>query len=297
MFLSVFMISKDLKYRLAFLSITGIGPKGMKKIHECFGSYENAWNSKKDEYIKKGFSYNISIEIYKSIQKIDPDKLLSQEISNGVSLLIPEDKDYPFLLKQITAPPPILWCKGNTNILNQTCLSVVGTRKPSPYACGTVKRLISNLPSGITIVSGLALGIDALVHKVALENNLPTVAVLGSGVNCISPLTNLEIGHEIIESNGCIVSELPSNTTAQREFFPRRNRIIAGLSKATLIIEAGIKSGALITASHALDEGRNVLTVPGNILNDNALGSNHLLRLGAIPALDTKDILCSLDIS
>ena len=193
------------------------------------------------------------------------------------------DDDYPPHLREIEYDPPaMLYVRGDAELLQTDALSIVGTRRFSPYGAKVVKEIVSELAgSGLTIVSGLASGIDGLAHGAALDVGLPTLAVFGCGVERIYPPTNAELGRRLLESGGAFVSEFPFGTRPMRGNFPRRNRIIAGLSQGTLVIEAGERSGALITALIAADLGREVMAIPGSVHNTKSKGCHALLRDGA----------------
>lgn len=206
-----------------------------------------------------------------------------------------EDKVYPRLLKEIHKPPEILFARGNLELLNKdNSLAVVGTRKCSEYGKSTTKSIIQDLSLyDIVIVSGLALGIDAVAHRSALENNIPTTAVLGGSVDdsSIYPSINRSLAKRILENNGLIISEYPKGSSTFPSNFLERNRIIAGLSKGTLVIEAPVRSGALSTARHAYEENRSVYAVPGNIDSYISDGTNHLIKQGAMCITSAKDIV------
>ena len=204
--------------------------------------------------------------------------------------LHPQDKLYPFLLKQIQKPPDPLYVSG-TLLEREPCFTVVGTRKPTAYGIETCKYFVSELcRAGFTIVSGLAFGIDAIAHQTALEEHGRTIAVLGSGPDVITPRSNEPLGKQI-EQHGALVSELAPGTDAQKFTFPLRDRIMAGFSVGTLVIEAGYKSGALITARNATEHGRDVFCVPGQIFSLMSQGTNLLIQQGAKLAMTMSDIL------
>lgn len=208
-------------------------------------------------------------------------------------------KEYPPLLREINDPPKKLYVRGALPTPETALLSVVGSRRASSYGSDVLRELISGLAKyPIAIISGLALGIDALAHRTALETGLHTVAVPGSGLgwNVLYPRMHVRLAQEILESGGALISEFPEDFTATPWSFPKRNRIMAGLSHATLIIEAGKKSGTLITARLAMEYNRDVLVVPAPILVAHGVGSNQLLRLGATPITCTEDILEALHI-
>lgn len=203
-----------------------------------------------------------------------------------------KDKNYPLLLKEIYNPPQILYYLGSLKANEQKPLAVVGSRKISPYGEKICKFLIEKLArAGLTIISGLALGVDGLAHQIALENKTKTIAVLGSGLNVIYPPVHKNLAKKIIKANGAVVSEYPPFTQPSKLTFPARNRIIAGLSLGVLVIEAQKKSGALITARLALEQGREVFAVPGSIYNKNSDGCNLLIKMGARPVTKPEDVL------
>jgi DNA processing protein len=205
--------------------------------------------------------------------------------------------EFPALLAEIADPPKELFLAGVLPDENQKLLAVVGSRKYSSYGKDSCEKIIEGLQGfPITIVSGLALGIDSIAHKAALKNDLHTIAVPGSGLDptALYPSTHIRLAEEIVSSGGALLSEYENDFRATPWSFPQRNRIMAGMSHATLIIEANEKSGTLITARLALDYNRNVLVVPGSIFSPTSKGSNELLRHGAEPATSAEDILRTL---
>ncbi len=215
---------------------------------------------------------------------------------NGIVLIGYDDKDYPVLLREISDPPPVLYVKGNPEILNTTSIGIVGTRKPSKYGISAAKYITKGLCSkGITVVSGLAAGIDSVVHFNSLENSGNTVAVLGCGVDGVYPRINRDLA-ERIYSTGAVVSEFPFGTPPVKSNFPKRNRIISGLSAGVAVVEAGRISGSLITARTALSQNRDVFAVPGSIFSDKSRGSNELIKAGAVPLLSVSDIIDSIQV-
>ena len=201
------------------------------------------------------------------------------------------DKDYPELLKQLSDPPPLLYVRGNKALLNQPQLAMVGSRKPSHQGCDNAVRIASELAAaGFTITSGLAQGIDSCSHRGALNVSGNTIAVLGTGVDRIYPLSNRSLYDEIIK-RGAIVSEFYLGSEPRREHFPQRNRIISGLSLGVLVVEAAIKSGSLISARCALEQNREVFAIPGSILNPVSKGCHELIRQGAKLVETAADIV------
>ncbi|MBU1045789.1 DNA-processing protein DprA [Patescibacteria group bacterium] len=205
-----------------------------------------------------------------------------------------DDSLYPLLLKEIIDPPRVLYYKGNLDFGKNPAIAVVGTRRCSDYGKQAAVEIVSKLAqAGLVIVSGMAKGIDAIAHQTALDYNSKTIAVLGTGVDdkSIYPQENLGLSKKIIESNGAVISEYPPNTPGHKSNFPERNRIISGMSKAVLIIEAKEKSGALITARHALRQKKTVFALPGSIYAPNSKGCNRLIKGGAKLVESAEDIL------
>lgn len=206
---------------------------------------------------------------------------------------------YPALLQEIPSPPKDLYVIGELPPENKIWLAVVGTRKFSNYGKEACEKIIEGLKGyDFVIVSGLALGIDSIAHRAAIANNLPTIAIPGSGLDgkVLHPHSHKKLAEDIVNANGALASEFPWDMPAGIHTFPQRNRIIAGISRGTLIIEAPERSGALITANFALDFNRDVFSVPGSIFNENSKGVNKLIKMGAIPVMSADDILDAFDI-
>ena len=201
------------------------------------------------------------------------------------------DERYPPLLKEIPDPPAVLHVLGDTNVLRQPQLAMVGTRKPSPGARqGAEVFARAAVERGLTVTSGLALGVDGLAHAAALDARGRTIAVLGGGVSCLYPRQHAGLAERILAGQGAVISEMPPDTPATARLFPRRNRIISGLSLATLVVEAGEKSGSLITARLAAEQGRDVCVLPGHWQSPQARGSNRLIKQGARPVDCPEDL-------
>lgn len=199
--------------------------------------------------------------------------------------------EYPERLKHIAEPPRQLYCRGDISLLKSECFAVVGTRMITNYGKEAVQRLVPGLARYFTIVSGLALGVDAAAHKVTLEAGGKTIAVLGSGVDYITPESNDRLGLDILKRGGLIVSEHEGRKPAGKHSFPERNRIISGLSRGVLIIEADEKSGSLITARLATEQNRDVFAVPGSIFSPKSIGPNKLIQCGAKTVTAVADII------
>ncbi len=274
--------------------IPNLGPVSITKIMRVYPNLEDLWRDSNTN-IKKNLGNIIADKIFPAIYNINAYKLEEEINSSEIKYITIIDKEYPYLLKQIYDSPIVIYYKGNINAFNnEKYLAVVGPRKISSYGLQIIPYLLNSIAKeNITIVSGLAIGVDSEAHKVAIKNKKNTIAVLGSGIdnNSIYPKQNLGLVQEIIDNNGLIISEYPPGTSPKPQNFPRRNRIISGLCQATLIIEAAERSGSLITAYQALEQNREVLAVPGHILLTNSVGTNKLLQRGARPIVSSEDIL------
>lgn len=278
--------------------IPSIGAVRLKKILIHFKSPEKAWRADKTEFKKAKLEDNVINEIIEARKVIDPDKEFDKLIKEKINIITFKDASYPTRLKEIYDAPPILYIKGEIKPSDRLAIAVVGSRKISSYGKQATSRFVSELAqNGVTIVSGLAYGVDALAHETALQASGRTIAVLGSGLNSqnIYPPTNLKLAEKIAE-NGAVLSEYPFGTPATPQNFPARNRIVSGLSLGIVVIEAAEKSGALITADHALNQNREVFAVPGSIYNPNSAGPNNLIKKGAKLVSNCQDIFEELNL-
>lgn len=210
----------------------------------------------------------------------------------SIQIITIKDQNYPELLKKIYDPPAKLYVSGELRKEEKFPIAVVGTRKISKYGQEATRFFVEALAeAGLTIISGLALGVDGLAHRIALEKKARTIAVLGSGLNVIYPSAHQKLAQEIIKSGGAVISEYPPNAGATKKTFPARNRIVSGLSLGVLVIDAPQKSGALITARTALEQGREVFVVPGRINDFNSEGCNYLIKMGARLVTNPQEII------
>jgi DNA processing protein len=258
-----------------------------------YGDLVNAWEKIDVTFLLQlGFHREKAERVLSYQKRIDLETMAKQMEDLDVRIFCVDDAEYPSRLREIPNPPPFLFVRGPLPILHKA-IGVVGTRGMTDYGRMATEKIVGDLTrNGFTIVSGLALGVDACAHAVALENKGPTVAVLGCGVDCIYPVENSNLAERILRNGGAIVSEHPFGTPALRHHFPLRNRIISGLSKGVLIIEGGVKSGALITARYALEQGREVFAVPNDITKRELGGTNHLIRRGEAKLVEkAEDIL------
>ncbi len=289
---------KNLKYWIGFSFFPQIGSIRFKKIYQYFSSLEEAWQAPLEELKKCGLEEKIAQDFVLKRKTINLDLEWEKLNKEKVKVVTIFDKEYPKLLKEIYNPPFLLYYKGIISEEDKFSLAVVGTRKPSIYGQEVTQYLVSQLSANkITIVSGLALGIDSLAHKTAIKEKGRTVAVLGNGLDRIYPVSNKKLAERIINSFGAIFSEYPLGTPPLKHHFPYRNRIISGLSLGTLVIEAGRESGALITAKYALEQNREVFAVPGNIFHQTSQGTNNLIKLGAKAVTRASDILDELNLN
>jgi DNA processing protein len=209
----------------------------------------------------------------------------------GAVVLVPGDPDYPPFLREIPDPPPVLFCLGNHSLLLRPAAAVVGSRDHSSYGAVACRSLAgAAAEAGVVIVSGMARGLDAVAHTAALDADGATIGVLGNGLGVIYPAANRAL-YDRVANEGLLLSEFPPGERPHAGSFPRRNRLISGLSRVTVVVEAALGSGALITAGAALDQGREVMAVPGNITSPLSAGSNRLIRDGAAPVLEPADLL------
>jgi DNA processing protein len=288
------------KYWVAFSQFTKIGPVRFKKLYNYFPNLGEAWLAPAEDLKKSGLEEEIVGELAARRSTINPDLEWEKLEKEKIKIVTILDKNYPKLLKEIYNPPALLYYKGNLGAISDFTLAVVGTRKVSPYGEQVAAEITKELArNGLAIVSGLALGVDALAHGSALEVNGQTVAVLGSGLagQNIYPVSNRYLANKIVSQGGALLSEFPLGMLPLKHNFPIRNRIISGLSLGTLIIEAGLDSGALITARYALEQNREVFAIPGNIYSPSSIGPNNLIKLGAKLVTEANDILEALNLS
>lgn len=280
------------KEALIALNLFGeIGSIRLKKLLEYFHKPENIFKAPRDKLTK---IFGIGEKIVGNIlafKKEDLDKELALAAKFGLKILTEEDREYPQNLKNIPDPPIVLYVKGELQEEDKISIGIVGSRRASFYGLSSALEFAAGLSrSGFTIISGMARGIDTYAHKGALKNKGRTIAVMGSGFNNIYPPENKELAAQIA-SNGAVISEFPLNTEPFKQNFPRRNRVISGLSLGVLVVEAARNSGALITADFALEQGREVFALPGKIDARTSFGTNGLIKQGAKLVASIEDIL------
>ncbi len=287
----------DLAYWVGFHRISGIGRAKFDRLTSYFGDLSQAWEAGEDHLSAAGLDQRTVQAIIRHRSAIDIDVEMEKLWHAGVNVLIYRDPSYPNRLKEIYDPPPVLYTLG-TMITDEECpLAVVGSRRATNYGKEVTGRLVGDLVRNrITIVSGLARGIDTVAHQTALNSGGKTIAVIAAGLDIIYPPENRSLAEKITQ-NGALVSEYPLGTKPRAEYFPRRNRIMSGLSLGTLVVEAAERSGALITARMALEQDREVFAVPGSILSATSRGSNLLIRDGAKVVLEVEDVLEELNVN
>lgn len=281
--------TKEAVFAHAFNVLPGLGALRLGRILKAAGSFESAWTLDDREMAFKTNDEAL-FAILEPRAKIDPESEWKKLESSGIKAVSSDDKNYSPLLKEIPHPPAILYYYGEFTDI-QPSVAVVGTRRATRYGLETAEALARDLASaGICVVSGLALGIDSRAHRGALDAGGKTIAVLGSGLSHIYPAQNKGLAEKIIEKGGAVISEFPPTYPPDRWTFPQRNRIVAGLSRLVIVVEAPQKSGALITANLALDYNRDVGAVPGEISSVNSLGANALLKNGAAVIRSAEDV-------
>ncbi len=300
-------MEEEKRYWIWFSLIKGLGIKRKKQLLEIYKTPEKIYTLNKNDLLKiKGIGNETINNILDKKIKKDVDKHISYMLKNNINIISIVDKEYPNNLKEIYDFPISLYIKGNKDILNNKNIAIIGCREASDYGKKAAKYFGYNLAKeGINIVSGLAKGVDSYSHIgnlcALMEKSYPQadklikcgkpIAVVGNGLDMVYPAENKKLEKKIIELGGCIISEYPLGTKPSKMSFPARNRIISGISNAVLVIEAKEKSGTLITVDFALEQGRDVFVVPGNINSINSVGTNDLIKQGASLVTNFKEIL------
>lgn len=285
----------DLKYWIAFNCIPGIGRVKFSKLEEYFGSMQSAWQANAAEMKAAGLDAKSISNIVHRRSNINIDEILDQLTRYNITALTWHDEKFPRKLKEIYDVPPVLYVRGNLLPDDEWAVAVVGSRHATIYGKEVTRQIVTDLARNkITIVSGLARGIDTVAHRAALEAGGRTIAVFGCGLDMVYPGENMKLAQSIIE-NGAIISDYPPGTKPKAENFPRRNRIMSGISLGVLAIEAAKNSGALITTDLALEQNREVFAVPGSIMSPLSWGTNKLIQDGAKLVQNVKDVLEELN--
>ena len=287
----------DLKYWLGFNLVKGIGPAKVQALLDHFGSLGSAWEATELQLQKIGLDKRAISTFLKTRRELDLDTEMARIEKANVELLTWQSDKYPSYLQEIPNPPHLLYMHGNIIEADQWAVAVVGTRRLTAYGRQITKDLVAGLMrNNITVVSGLARGIDAIAHKTAVEMNGRTIGVLGSGLDCIYPAEHRELAQTIMNGHGAIISEYGLGIRPEAKNFPPRNRIISGLALGVIVVEAGERSGALITTNFALDQDREVFAVPGNINSPVSKGPNKLIQEGAKLITNVDDVLAELNL-
>jgi len=291
------MAKEDIKYWVGFTLIPGIGHVKFTQLENYFGSLADAWQASSTELKKSGLDRSSVNAVTSWRDRISLEAEVEKLEHYGVRALTWHDADYPSRLKEIYDYPPVLYVRGSLLPEDEWCLAVVGTRRATVYGRQVAEEIVADLArSRITIVSGLARGIDSVAHSAALDNGGRSIAVFGCGLDVVYPAENANLARRIMQQ-GALVSEYPLGTKPRAENFPRRNRIMSGLSLGVLVIEAGETSGAMITARLALEQNREVFAIPGSILSPASRGTNHLIQEGAKLVGNYTDILEELNLT
>ena len=284
-------------YWVGFNFVKGIGAARLRALIQHFGSVETAWNASTEEIRAAGLGPKLTEALNQVRAGVSLELIWERLLDLGIQVLTWEDETYPTRLKEIDQPPPVLYLRGELQPEDEWAVAIVGTRGITAYGRQVTAEITSVLARrGVTVISGLARGVDAEAHKAALGAGGRTLAVLGSGVDQIYPPEHRQLADQIMAS-GALISDYAPGTPPDGVNFPPRNRIISGLSLAVIIVEAGERSGAMITAEFAADQGREVFAVPGNITAPKSVGCNRLIQQGARPLLAPEDVLEELDLA
>jgi len=290
--------SENRKFLIALSHFPKFGAKSLAKLIKHFPDLGNAFSATLPDFLKAGLRENIALEFLDFRRNLCPDRIFERLEKENIRTVTVVDEEYPPLLKEIFDPPLLLFYKGIVSVPEEINFAVVGTRRFTSYGQRISEKLTAELSlNGFTIVSGLALGVDTLAHNAVVGLNKRTLAVLGTGIDSRSlyPPANRYLAEKIVANGGALISEFPLGAEPLAFHFPQRNRVIAGLSIGTLVIEAGEKSGALITARFALEQNREVFAVPGSIFSPVSIGPNNLIKQGAKSVTQIEDILETLD--
>jgi DNA processing protein len=280
--------------RLAWLALTltpGLGPRRILEAMRRLAVASEIFSLPLTAIEGLRFPAGVAQYIFEGKARVAAEREWTRMQEHNVQLVTGGCAAYPERLKEIYDPPPVLWVRGNAGLLGRPSIAIVGTRHPSPYGTGMAEMLARELAArGMLIVSGMARGIDTHAHKGALAAGRPTVAVWGTGVDVIYPKENKKLAEDILATGGAIVSELPLGTFPAPQNFPRRNRILSGVSIGVLVVEASENSGTRVTARCAADQGRDVFAVPGNVTNKNSWTPNTLIKQGAQLTATWEDV-------
>lgn len=290
-------MSDEKKYWIGFNLVKGVGAVRFQQIQSFFGDLSIAWDAPIEAFREIGLPERVVKNFSHLRTEVNLDRLYESILAGHITVLTLLDEEYPTLLKEIDQAPPVLYIKGSLIPADEFAVAMVGTRRVTAYGQQVTRDTSTYLAGhGLTIVSGLARGVDALAHQHALQAGGRTIAVLGCGVDVIYPPEHRSLAEAIVE-NGALISDYPLGTQPEGINFPPRNRIISGLSLATIVVEAGERSGALITAEFAVEQGRDVFAIPGNVFSPASRGTNRLIQNGAYAMVSPQDVLDVLDLA
>jgi DNA processing protein len=276
--------------------VKGIGPVRFRALLQHFGDPQSAWEAPATELRAAGLNNKIVDSMLQVRASVDLQEIWEQLTKEEITLLTWLDEAYPRRLKEIDQPPPVLYVRGQITPADDWAVAMVGTRRITPYGRRVTEEVAAYLAAqGITVVSGLARGIDSAAHQAALKAGGRSIAVMGCGLDQVYPPENRRLAHEMLEQ-GALISDYPLGTRPEAVNFPPRNRIISGISLATVVVEAGRKSGALITAEFAAEQGREVFAVPNQLYAPEGQGTNYLIQQGAHPLLRPEDLIEVLEL-
>ena len=291
------MMMNDKKFWVGFNLIKGIGAVRMQGLIAYFGDLAAAWQAPPTELARAGLGLRLIERVVQARGGVSLDQVWENIEKQDIKILTWEDESYPQRLKEIDQPPPVLYIRGEYLPDDLFAVAIVGTRRVTAYGRQITEELSAFLAANnMTVISGLARGVDPVAHQTALKAGGRTIAVLGSGVDKIYPPEHRALAEQMVE-RGAIISDYVPGTPPEASNFPPRNRIISGLSLAIVVVEAGETSGALITAEFAAEQGREVFAVPGSILAPQSKGANKLIQNGALPLLSVKDLMQALDLT
>lgn len=291
------MSDEDCRYWVGFNKVPGIGAARVRVLLDFFGDLEVAWHAPARDLQQAGLDQRSLASLVSVRETLDLDAEMERLQQAGVQVVTWPDDAYPPNLRQAYNAPPVLYLRGSLETRDEWAVAVVGTRRASVYGKEAARMVCAGLAqAGVTVVSGMAQGIDTVAHRACLDAGGRTIAVLGCGVDVVYPAQNARLAGEIVE-RGALISEYALGTQPDSRNFPPRNRIISGLTLGTVVVEGDMGSGALITAGFALEQGRDVFAVPGNIFARASRGTNHLIQQGAKLVTQVGDVLEELNLT
>jgi DNA processing protein len=278
---------------IAFNRVQGLGPVTARQIIEALGSLVAVFETSAERLMEiPGIGSERALLLTRELKEVSAEEELERASKTGVKIITWDDEGYPALLKEIADPPLVLYVAGEVAVLDTPAIALVGTRHPSMYGRETARRFAYQLAgAGYTITSGLAEGVDTEAHAGALKAKGRTIAVLGGALDCLYPKSNTTLAREIATQGGAVVSEYPFGRQPDRQTFPMRNRIVSGLSKGVLVVEAPMNSGTLITARQGMEQNRSVMAIPGRIDSAASQGCHALLKQGARLVTSPEEVI------